>query len=67
MKKVTITIDTTNDAFENLPEAEVGRILGELAYQISEDLCGMDSLGHKIRPIALFDSNGNKVGQCVFK
>jgi hypothetical protein len=52
MEKIVITIKTTNAAFEGNEEAEVAKMLRELA----------DKLENGQRPEVLFDLNGNRVG-----
>ena len=56
MATVTITIETTNDAFNDGAHGafEVARILGELADTVRNDEAVWE------RP--LWDSNGNRVG-----
>lgn len=60
MERVTITINTTNDAFGDLPELanyELARIINKLAK---------DLIDYK-RPEKLLDINGNKVGKVVYE
>lgn len=60
MERITITIDTTNDAFGDIPDLaqyELARILHELANNI------MDGK----EPETLLDINGNKVGKVVYE
>lgn len=59
MKKVTITIDTTNDAFEesDRPGIEVARILRDLAKKFDSGVI----------PQKVMDANGNTVGTCKVK
>ena len=52
MKKLTITINTENDAFEDNLQEEISRILHELADKIESGSC----------PMTLRDINGNHVG-----
>ncbi|AXH46919.1 hypothetical protein I5G67_gp083 [Mycobacterium phage Aminay] len=51
----TLTINTDGAAFEDLPQAEVARILRELAERVGY---GSDDDGSTVR-----DSNGNTVGE----
>ena len=60
MERVTITINTTNDAFGDLPELanyELARIINKLAKDLIDDK----------RPEKLMDINGNKVGKVVYE
>ena len=60
MEKVTITINTTNDAFgdtPNLVQYELARIINELAKNIADGK----------EPEKLLDINGNKVGKVVYE
>lgn len=59
MKKVTITIDTTNAAFEDesRPSVEVARILRELSTKFDNGVI----------PQKIYDANGNAVGTCKVK
>jgi hypothetical protein len=65
--KLTITIDTDNDAFRPDPSSELARILRDLATQLN--------LLNAIEPCTLvpmtelpvFDSNGNVVGEVNYK
>ncbi len=56
MQKVTITIETGNDAFTECPGVEIARILMETAEQFA-------ARGTVLRK--LYDINGNAVGECV--
>ena len=60
MERVTITINTTNDAFGDLPELanyELARIINKLAKDLIDDK----------RPEKLMDINGNAVGKVVYE
>lgn len=60
MKRVTITINTTNDAFGDIPELanyELARIINGLAKDLIDDR----------KPETLLDINGNKVGKVVYE
>lgn len=60
MERVTITINTTNDAFGDLPELanyELARIINKLAIDIADGR----------EPETLLDINGNKVGKVVYE
>ena len=60
MERITITINTTNDAFGDLPELanyELARIINKLAKDLIDDK----------RPEKLMDINGNKVGKVVYE
>ena len=60
MERVTITINTTNDAFGDLPELanyELARIINKLAKDLIDDK----------RPEKLMDINGNEVGKVEYK
>ena len=57
MERITITIDTSNDAFRGMAQYEVARVLYELANNI------MDGK----EPETLLDINGNKVGKGVYE
>lgn len=57
MKKLTISMNTENSAFEGNTEYEVARILREIADKIEQ--------GHE--PTKVMDINGNKVGEIEIK
>ena len=60
MEKVTITINTTNDAFGDIPDLaqyELARIINKLAIDIADGR----------EPEKLLDINGNKVGKVVYE
>lgn len=57
MERITITIDTSNDAFRGMAQYEVARVLHELANNI------MDGK----EPETLLDINGNEVGKVVYE
>ena len=60
MERVTITINTTNDAFGDIPELvnyELARIINKLAIDIADGR----------EPEKLLDINGNKVGKVVYE
>ena len=60
MKRVTITINTTNDAFGDIPELaqyELARIINKLAKDIADGR----------EPEKLLDINGNAVGKVVYE
>jgi hypothetical protein len=62
MKKLTITIETTNAAFDGMPSGECVRILRELcdtAYH--QGFMGMTQAGKT----KLYDVNGNVVGKFI--
>lgn len=64
MKRILITIETANDAFDPYPWAEVHRILLGVASRVSmadPDLGPSDGYGWPLR-----DSNGNTVGAVRF-
>lgn len=54
MKKVTISIDCANAAFDDVPCFEVAKILRHLAAKFDSGII----------PQTIRDSNGNKVGLC---
>ena len=59
-ERVTITINTTNDAFGDIPELanyELARIINKLAIDIADGK----------EPETLLDINGNKVGKVVYE
>lgn len=53
MEKITIRIETGNDAFSDSPTAEIARILRKLADDFERD---------GLPPGVLRDINGNSVG-----
>ena len=60
MEKITITINTTNDAFDDIPDLaqyELARIINKLAKDLIDDK----------RPEKLMDINGNAVGKVEYK
>ena len=60
MERITITINTTNDAFGDIPELakyELARILNGLAKDLIDGK----------EPETLLDINGNKVGKVEYK
>ena len=60
MEKITITINTTNDAFGDIPELaqyELARIINKLAIDIADGR----------EPEKLLDINGNAVGKVVYE
>lgn len=60
MEKITITINTTNDAFGDIPDLaqyELARIINKLAIDIADGR----------EPETLLDINGNKVGKVVYE
>lgn len=60
MKRITITINTTNDAFGDIPELanyELARIINGLAKDLIDGR----------EPEKLLDINGNKVGKVVYE
>lgn len=60
MERITITIDTTNDAFGDTPDLaqyELARIINFLAIDIADGK----------EPETLLDINGNKVGKVVYE
>ena len=60
MERVTITINTTNDAFGDIPDLEqyeLARIINKLAKDIADGK----------EPETLLDINGNKVGKVVYE
>ena len=60
MERVTITINTTNDAFgdtQDLVQYELARIINKLAIDIADGK----------EPETLLDINGNKVGKVVYE
>lgn len=58
MKRVTITIETVNAAFDGRPELELADILARLAGTIAD--------GYE-RPTIARDSNGNKVAYIIWE
>mgnify|MGYP006992526945 CR=1 FL=1 len=56
--EITITIETENAAFDDW-EAEITRIMAEITDHLHE-------LDFSDR-FAIYDSNGNNVGQCTMK
>ena len=60
MERVTITINTTYDAFGDIPELaqyELARIINKLAIDIADGR----------EPEKLLDINGNQVGKVVYE
>lgn len=60
IKRVTITINTTNNAFGDIPDLaqyELARIINKLAKDIADGR----------EPEKLLDINGNKVGKVVYE
>ena len=60
MERITITINTTNDAFGDIPELaqyELARIINKLAKDIADGR----------EPEKLLDINGNAVGKVVYE
>ena len=60
MKRITITINTTNDAFGDIPELanyELARIINGLAKDLIDGR----------EPEKLLDINGNAVGKVVYE
>lgn len=60
MERVTITINTTNDAFGDIPDLaqyELARIINKLAIDIADGR----------EPEKLLDINGNQVGKVVYE
>ena len=60
MERVTITINTTNDAFGDIPDLaqyELARIINKLAKDIADGR----------EPEKLLDINGNAVGKVVYE
>lgn len=60
MEKIKITINTTNDAFGDIPDLaqyELARIINKLAIDIADGK----------EPETLLDINGNKVGKVVYE
>ena len=60
MERITITINTTNDAFGDIPELanyELARIINGLAKDLIDGR----------EPEKLLDINGNKVGKVVYE
>ena len=60
MERITITINTTNDAFGDIPELaqyELARIINKLAIDIADGR----------EPEKLLDINGNEVGKVVYE
>ena len=60
MEKITITINTTNDAFGGIPDLaqyELARIINKLAIDIADGR----------EPEKLLDINGNAVGKVVYE
>ncbi|WP_036281399.1 hypothetical protein [Methylocystis sp. ATCC 49242] len=57
--KITIKIDTINDAFQPDPRPEVSRILQYLSHVILQD--GLSDF--KFGPHSIRDINGNRVGE----
>lgn len=61
--RITITIDTDNEAFSPSPLFEAGRILGKLADEWQHTTFDAPSFnGHRLR-----DINGNTVGKVTVK
>ena len=58
---LTITIDTSNDAFADNPAPEVARILRRLAQRL-EDKTVFDSFPYPRSAASLYDVNGNACG-----
>lgn len=63
---LTITIDTSNDAFADNPAPEVARILRRLAERLEDGALG-DPIGRVFHPAfgygaRLYDVNGNTCG-----
>lgn len=57
--KFTLEIDCDNDAFDGSPQLELSRILQCAARRLA-------SQGINTTNTALFDANGNKVGQWTY-
>lgn len=57
MERITITIDTSNDAFRDIAQYELARIINKLAIDIADGK----------EPETLLDINGNKVGKVVYE
>ena len=57
MERITITIDTSNDAFRDIEQYELARIINKLAIDIADGK----------EPETLLDINGNKVGKVVYE
>ena len=60
MERITITINTTNDAFGDIPDLaqyELARIINKLAIDIADGR----------EPEKLLDINGNEVGKVVYE
>jgi hypothetical protein len=55
MQEITITIETTNAAFDDAPALEVAAILRRLADRLDAG---------DPPPIKLYDTNGNACGHC---
>ncbi len=63
--KITITIDTSNAAFEGNEEGEVSRILRNLSVCLEDGFRITELASGYKRP--LFDRNGNRVGSVAGK
>jgi hypothetical protein len=63
MEQITITVNTTNAAFDPRPEWEIGRILHGLAT----DMIDSSVNGETISPKIIKDVNGNTVGGLVIE
>ena len=57
MERITITIDTSNDAFRGMAQYELARIINFLAIDIADGK----------EPETLLDINGNEVGKVVYE
>ena len=58
MKKITISIETRNAAFEDGVGYEAARILRELIWELERE---------QARTKTLYDSNGNNCGKVTIK
>ena len=56
MEKITIEIETVNDAFSEYPELEIARILQDLAHKIENGQ----------QPERIRDINGNTIGRVIY-
>ena len=60
MKSIKIKIKTGNATFDNQPEVEIGRILGNIAHECL-------TFGIPQTPYPIHDINGNTVGEVTIK
>lgn len=62
MAKLTITIDTSNAAFDPHPRFEIIATLLDFVARIEHDIIRLDTLG----ALTLYDTNGNTCGSVAY-